>query len=85
MIRCRRARTWIDSGSIDDLSSDQVFALDQHVASCATCRERLEASRELDDLLESLPVAPVERLNIERSLAAIQRIQLITTFADVEL
>lgn len=71
MIRCRRARTWIDSGSIDDLSSDQVFALDQHVASCATCRERLEASRELDDLLESLPVAPVERLNIERSLAAI--------------
>jgi len=70
-MRCRRARTIIARAVDDRWTLDERFALEEHVAHCTACERELERMRRVDEALQRRPEPPLDRLDVERAVAAI--------------
>jgi len=69
---CRRARHAIRLRRDEELSIELEFVLDAHLQACDACREFERSAEKLDELLAGLPEPPVERLDVEHSVAKIR-------------
>jgi len=72
-MNCQEANSLMSALHDGELAPDERQAVEAHVASCATCSQRLESIRRLTGLVESTPVpgVPGSLLHkIEQSLAA---------------
>lgn len=72
MTTCREARRWIEGAFDGHLSLSREFLLEEHLRGCARCRTRHAEEARLAELLVELTPAPAERLDVERSLAAVR-------------
>lgn len=72
MIRCRSARRAIELALDDRLSLNRRFQLEEHLEACADCRELSVRTQRVEDALLSRPEPPAERVDLERSVAAIR-------------
>jgi len=69
--RCSQIRRMRERGFLEPLTLDQEFLIEQHTAGCPECARIIEREEGFDQLLHSLPDAPVERLDMARSTATI--------------
>ncbi len=70
-MKCRRAHSLFERSFEGTLGIEQAFELSEHVRECARCREVHDAQSLLVETLERLPEPPVERIDVERAVAAI--------------
>ena len=63
---CRRVRRWIAQGLDGGLSLEKSFALDEHLAGCERCARYRAQALGLEEALQGLPEAPLDRLDLER-------------------
>lgn len=73
MTHCGRARRLLERAFDGTLTLDESLELEGHTRACAACAERERATRALGEALLALPAAPVERLDVERSLGELRR------------
>ena len=72
-MKCRQSKQLLQRGFDESLRIEERFALEKHLETCHDCRRIEHAQRVLLGALESMPVPPVARIDIERSLNAINR------------
>ena len=71
MISCREARSRILPAIDGSLKIERVFELEEHLRGCDGCRARYEEARALDAALGRLPEPPVDRIDLDRAVAAV--------------
>ncbi|MFT5049227.1 MAG: hypothetical protein ACI8QZ_000617 [Chlamydiales bacterium] len=71
MMRCSQIRRLRERGFLETLTLDEEFLIEEHAAGCPSCAQVLEREERFDRALQDLPDAPVERLDVARSMSAI--------------
>jgi len=68
---CRETRGLMERAFDGRITVDEEFRLEEHTQTCAQCARDYEESSELHEALLAMPAPPIDRLDLERSLAAI--------------
>ena len=69
---CRHAQKSIRAAVDGELGLEGRFALEDHLAGCARCRNEWEVAVRLEEALEVLPGPPLERVDLDRALGDVR-------------
>lgn len=72
MISCRRACRWLERALDGELSLDQEFALDEHIAHCERCRGRRGEWEQLELLFDRQPEPATDRVDLESAVRGVR-------------